>query len=109
MTSNSTNYSLNANQIVKSAFQMIGVGITGEPLEPEETETAILTLNVMMKAMQQKLNIWNRKALTIPLTLNKTVYTIGQKTIGTNTAFNSTGIIEDSTANFIKDDIRNGN
>ena len=33
-TSNSTNYTLNANEAIISAFEMVGIAQAGEPLAP---------------------------------------------------------------------------
>ena len=66
-TSNSTNYTLTAQELLESAFEPIGMAQDGEPLEAGDAKTALRVLNMMLKAFQKKLNIWKRKTLSIPL------------------------------------------
>jgi hypothetical protein len=102
--SNSSNYTLNGTELLTSAFEIIGVAQAGEPLEPEDSATGFVVLNLMLKALQNQLNIWKRKTLSIPLTLSKISYTIGQKSAGNATSLLADNLV-DSGANFNTDDV----
>ena len=106
-TSNSTNYTVNATELITSAFEIVGIAQAGEPLEPEESASALRVLNMMLKAIQQKLNIWKRKTLSITLVSGQTQYTIGQKSAGNATSL-SAGNLNDSGANFTTDNVNVG-
>lgn len=106
-TSNSTNYSVNANELITSAFEIVGIAQAGEPLEPEDSQSALRALNFMLKAVQRKLNIWKRKTVSIPLVAGQSVYTIGQKSAGNATSLLASTLI-DSSANFNTDNIQVG-
>jgi len=105
--SNSTNYTLNGTELMTSAFEMIGVAHGGEDLEPEDSATALVTLNIMLKALQQKLNIWKRKTATINLIENQVIYKIGQKSAGNATSLSANNLV-DSGANFNTDSVQIG-
>lgn len=90
-----------------SSFEMIGVAKGGEDLAPEDSVTALRTFNIMLKAVQQKLNIWNRKTATIDLTVAQVIYTIGQKSAGNATSLSANNL-KDSGANFNTDNIQVG-
>jgi len=102
--SNSSNYTLNGTELITSAFELIGIASAGEPLEPEDSATALVTLNLMLKALSQKLNIWKRKTASITLVADQVTYTIGQKSAGNATSL-SAGNLVDSGANFNTDNI----
>jgi hypothetical protein len=106
-TSNSNNYSLTAGDLIEASFEDIGVAEGGEPLEPEDAKTALRALNIMLKALQKKLNIWKRKTVSIPLILNQYIYTIGQKSAGNATSLSANNLV-DSGANFNTDNIQVG-
>lgn len=107
MTSNSSNFTLNAVELLTSAFEMIGVAKAGEPLDDEDAQPGYVTLNVMLKAMQKKLNIWKRKTFTITLVAGQYLYTIGQKSKGTTTSTSANNLV-DTAANFNRDNIQVG-
>ena len=103
-TSNSTNYTLLASELIASSFEMIGVAKGGEPLNSEDSATALITLNTMLKAVQQRLNIWKRKTASITLVAEQVTYTFGQKSAGAITSV-SAGNLVDSGANFNTDSV----
>jgi hypothetical protein len=103
-TSNSTNYTLTATELITSALEPLGVAKSGEPLEPEESAMALVVLNMMLKALQNKLNLWKRKAVSITLVDTQTAYTLGQKSAGNATSL-SAGNLVDSGANFNTDNV----
>jgi len=106
-TSNSTNYSVNATELITSAFEIVGIAQAGEPLEPEDSVPALRVLNFMLKALQKKLNIWKRKTLSITLVANQYIYTIGQKSAGTTTPV-APNLLSDPAADFTVDNIQVG-
>lgn len=103
-TSRSSNFTLTAGELITSALEPLGVAAAGEPLEPEDSATALVVLNMMLKAVQNKLNLWKRKSLSITLISAQTAYSIGQKSAGTVTSL-SAGNLADSGANFNTDNI----
>ena len=106
-TSNSTNYTLNATELITSGFEIVGTAQAGEPLAEEDAESALRILNVLLKAMQKKLNIWKRKTVSIPLVAGQYIYTIGQKSAGTATALSANNLV-DGAANFNIDNVQVG-
>ncbi len=103
-TSNSSNYSLTALELITDALEPLGIARAGEPLEPEDSATALRKLNLMLKSLQQKLNIWKRKTLTITLVVDQVIYTIGQKGAGVATSLSASNLV-DSIANFNTDNV----
>lgn len=89
------------------ALEPIGMAQAGEPLEPEDSATALRVLNVMLKALQRKLNIWKRKTLSITLVDTQYIYTIGQKIAGNTTPVIATQLFAPDK-NFNTDNIQIG-
>ena len=106
-TSNSTNYTINATELITSGFEIVGTAQAGEPLAEEDVVPALRILNVLLKAMQKKLNIWKRKTVSIPLVAGQYIYTIGQKSAGTATSLSANNLV-DGVADFNIDNIRVG-
>ena len=106
-TSNSYNYSLLASELIESAMEPLGAAQGGEPLEAEDSATALRVTNMMVKALQMKLNIWKRKTASITLVSGQNSYTIGQKSKGSSTS-TSAGNLVDSGANFDTDNVQVG-
>ena len=78
-TSGSVDFTLARDEIIASAYELVGVGIEGEALGAEDVAVASRALNVMIKAMSpQGLHLWKRDKLTLPLTAAQSVYTIGR-------------------------------
>jgi len=77
-TSGSTNFTLNRNEMINSAFRLIGVGIRGETLTAEEIANGSEALNLMLKAWEARgLPMWRRDALSVTLVASQAAYTIG--------------------------------
>jgi len=106
-TSNSYNYTMVASDLIESSLEPLGAAQGGEPLEAEDAATALRVLNMMVKALQMKLNIWKRKTASITLVSGQTSYTIGQKSKGSTTS-TSAGNLVDSGANFNTDNVQVG-
>ena len=65
-------------------------------------------LNIMLKALQKKLNIWKRKTVSITPVAGQYVYTIGQKSAGNANTLSANNLV-DTGANFNTDNIQVGN
>lgn len=77
-TSGSTNFSVNRDELIRSAFEKIGMALEGEALEAEDINVASRHLNMQIKAMQAHgLQIWKRKSQSITLVANQASYTLG--------------------------------
>lgn len=77
-TSGSTDFTLNRNQIIRQAYEIIGVAVDGEALNGDDIDVAQRALNVMIKAwMAHGLNLWLRDTQSIPLVQGQASYTLG--------------------------------
>lgn len=78
-TSNSYNYSIDRDTLIRSAFELVGVAIQGEDLNSDDITVAARALNLMIKAwVVHGLQVWKRRTYTIdPLVLNKQWYELG--------------------------------
>ncbi|MBT8449024.1 MAG: hypothetical protein KJO69_05010, partial [Gammaproteobacteria bacterium] len=107
-TSNSSNYTLNRDEIIRLAYGDIGVGAEGEPLEAELIEIASKRLNLMLKAWSAHgLKLWKRKEKSITLVASQASYSLGQKSAGTATTDSANKLV-DNSANFLIDNIAVG-
>lgn len=104
-TSNSSNYAITAGKLITTSLEPLGVAQSGEPLEPDDAAAALVVLNMMLKALQQKLNLWKRKVVSITLVAAQTAYSLGQKSAGNATSL-SAGNLVVSGANFNTDNIQ---
>jgi len=105
MTSQSSNFTVNRDELIRSSFEMVGVAVAGEPLAPEDINKANIVLNMMLKAFQAHgLHIWKRTTVSFPFVASQTSYTLGQKSAGTDTS-GTTGSLIDTDADFITDNI----
>ena len=78
-TSGSVDFTLNRDEVIRSAYELVGVAVEGESLQPEEITVAGRALNVQLKAMTNYgLQLWKRDTQTITLTANQASYTIGR-------------------------------
>ena len=79
MTSNSYNYTIDRDTLIRSAFELCHVAVEGETLATNETTVAARTLNVMIKAwVAYGLQVWKRKEFTItPLVASQQFYDLG--------------------------------
>lgn len=77
-TSGSVNFSLDRDEVIELAYKKCGVFQTGQTLSAEKTADASKTLNMMLKAFQQKgLKLWLRKKATVFLAKNDSQYGLG--------------------------------
>jgi len=77
--SGSVNFTLNRNELIQSAFELIGVAVEGETLQSEDIAVAQRALNMMIKAWQAYgLQLWKRDKINIPLTASQASYLIGR-------------------------------
>lgn len=77
-TSNSTDFSITRDNIIKGALRLVGaLGVGEDPTTAQITESSE-TLNLMVKAWQADgMPLWARTSYTLPLTLGTKSYTIG--------------------------------
>ncbi len=77
-TSGSVDFTLTRDELIRSAFEDIGVAIEGEDLQPEDIKVAQIALNSMIKAWQSYgLNLWVRREQSITLVAAQGTYTLG--------------------------------
>lgn len=103
MTSNSVNYSIDRDTLIRAAFETVGIGVDGEDLQPEEITTAARRLNTLIKHWAvHGFKLWKRERQSITLVASQASYTIGQKAAGTTTA-TTANKLEDSGGHFVND------
>ncbi len=99
--SNSTNYSIDRDTLIRMGFETFGAATEGEPIQPEMIKVAARWLNLQLKNYTTLgFKMWKRERESITLTEGKNSYTIGQKARGTTTATVSNKL-EDSGAGFV--------
>lgn len=77
-TSNSHDYTETANGVITEALSLIGVYDPGETLSSNDTTSALVTLNMMIKAWQsQGLGMWLKKEYSLFLQGDTISYSIG--------------------------------
>lgn len=78
-TSGSVNFSLTRDEIIQSAYEIIGVAVDGEALSSSDTGIANKVLNMMLKAWQAyDLQLWKRTEITVDLIASQSSYTLGR-------------------------------
>lgn len=84
-TSNSTDFSVTRDDIIKRALRLIGVVAQGETPTTDQTTEAALSLNGLVKAWQADgMPLWALKTYSVPLTASTAAYRIGvSQTINT--------------------------
>jgi hypothetical protein len=103
MTSNSVNFSIDRDTLIRAAYETIGVGVDGEDLQTEEITTAARRLNTKIKHWAvHGFKLWKRERQSITLVASQNSYTIGQKAAGTTTA-TTANKLEDSGGRFVND------
>lgn len=76
-----------SQDIIKGALRLINVLGTGEQLDADEGQDALVILNEMIDSWQaQRLKVFSEERQVFPLTAGKQVYTIGIDPIGATTA-----------------------
>lgn len=85
-TSLTASYNLSRDQIIRAAFESIGVAVTNEPLDPDDVEVAQVALNALaMSWKSYGLTLWKRGQASItPLVLGQASYSLAP-TLGTGT------------------------
>ena len=78
-TSNSIDYSLDANGIITAAFEKLGIRTAESPLEAPDVATGLRDLNLMLKTwvMDSSVHLWTTKEGIIFLDKGKTDYLLG--------------------------------
>lgn len=77
-TSGSVDFTLNRDEAIRSAFELIGVAVENETLQTEDIDIAARALNTMIKAWQAfGLQLWKRDTVTVTLVAGQAVYTMG--------------------------------
>ena len=77
-TSNSTNFSVTRDDIIKRALRLIGVVAQGETPTTDQVTEASFALNLLVKAWQADgMPLWALKSYNIPLTAGVSSYRIG--------------------------------
>ena len=77
-TSNSTNFTVTRDDIIKRALRLIGVVAQGETPTTDQVTEAALSLNGLVKAWQADgMPLWALKETSIPLTGGVNSYTLG--------------------------------
>lgn len=78
-TSGSVDFTLTRNQLITTAFELIGEATEGEALGSEDISVAGRACDMMIKAMvAHGLQLWKRKKYTLTLTASQASYTIGR-------------------------------
>ena len=74
----SSSFTVSRDTIIQLALRKLGVLDVGSTPDPETVTSASLNLNLMIKQMStQGLKLWKVQELVIPVTANKTTYTLG--------------------------------
>lgn len=77
-TSNSTNFSVSRDDIIKRALRIIGATSQGETPTATQVSEAAISLNSLVKAWQADgMPLWALKSTSIPLTSGVSAYEIG--------------------------------
>lgn len=77
-TSASVNFTLDRDEVIELAYKKFGGFTTGQTLTAEKVADASKTLNMMLKAFQQKgLKLWLRKRATVFLAKDDSQYGLG--------------------------------
>ena len=77
-TSGSVDFTLTRDELIRAAFEDVGVAIEGEDLQPEDIKVAQIALNAIIKAWQAYgLNLWVRRSESITLVDAQGTYTLG--------------------------------
>lgn len=76
-TSGSYNYSLTAQEIINEALRLVGVLDSGEDASADDTTSAMLSLNLMLKTWGAQSRLWLKKeSAAVTLTATTQTYTL---------------------------------
>lgn len=85
--SGSVNFSMTRDEIIQSAYELIGVAVDGEAMSSSDVGVANKALNMMIKAWQAYgLQLWKREEITVDLVAAQVAYTIGRSGTPSETA-----------------------
>jgi hypothetical protein len=74
----SSNYSITRDQIISLALRKLGVLEIGDTPDANTVSNAAMSLNLLIKQFNTDgLKLWKVSELIVPLTANKTMYTLG--------------------------------
>jgi len=74
----SSNYSITRDQIISLALRKLGVLEIGDTPDANTVSNAAMSLNLLIKQFNTDgLRLWKVSELIVPLTANKTMYTLG--------------------------------
>jgi len=77
-TSNSVDFTLDAEGIISEAFKKLGIRAAETPLEPFEIQDGLTDLNLMLKSFQsQGLHLWTEEEGVLFLDIGKENYLLG--------------------------------
>ena len=76
--SGSTDFSVNRDQLINDALELIGAKAPDESMTNSELQSASRTLNMMLKTWQTDgLQLWLRRSVSVPLVTSQSTYTMG--------------------------------
>ena len=86
-TSNSTNFSMNANDIISDALRLIGVLGAGETVDGDDYSLSLRQLNMMVKTwMVEGVKLWTETEGTVFLDSGKASYILGSSSADESTS-----------------------
>jgi len=74
--SGSTDFALNANQIIAAAFKKLGVGTEGEALTAAQYEDGRLALNLLIKTWGAQPHLWTQTEAWLPYVAGQSGYAL---------------------------------
>ena len=84
-TSSTDDYYLTRDQLIRSAFEIIGVAVANEPLSAEDNAVGVVALNAMCFSwMTYGLHLWKRGRSSVTLVANTYSYSLAP-TLGSGT------------------------
>jgi len=76
--SGSTNFSVNRDQLIRDALELVGAQAPDESMTDSELQSASRSLNMMLKAWQTDgLQLWLRRSTSVTLVAAQNTYTFG--------------------------------
>jgi len=76
--SNSTDFSVNRDQLINDSLELIGAKAPDESMTNSELQSASRALNMMLKTWQTDgLQLWLRRSVSVPLVASQTSYSMG--------------------------------
>lgn len=78
-TSGSSDFNLNANQIITEAFDICGIGSEGESISADMFDRANRSLNLLVKTWGTRPHLWTKTAQSVPLVAGQASYVLTPK------------------------------